>query len=238
MKKKKKNKLWTKITLYLILFACTISGVFYSTVFLHLDQPIKYIINGQYTILTETQIETLLKQESQNQGFLFLNVDNLEKKLNETEVFRKIQIEKGDYRTINVFIEEKHIMAKQLQGDKTIAYDDAGEAFVLKYPTNLPIFDSQIEPNDAKRVAQALSSQSSILLQQISEIVYAFVGEARKEMKIVTTQGDVIFVKLEDIKKKLVNFLEIDAIMNKKNVLKCEYHFEYNDANVVVKEIR
>lgn len=235
---RRKRKRWTKVVTYIIMFLTVIGITVYMTVQLRYDQPLKYVLNGSYTQMTEQQILAEVNQAVPNQGYLFLNTDAIETHLNNTQFFKTVEVTKGEYRVVNVFVEEKKIVMKQKTNEKTVLFDETGASFTTEIPTNVPLVDPTIKENDINVLAQAFAAQSTLLLQQISEITYSFVGEARTEMKLVTIQGDIIYVKLEEMKKKLPSFLEIDTIMNQKNILRCEYHFEYNNGSVVVNEMK
>lgn len=235
---RKKNRRWTKVFVYFILLCSTVSGVIYTTVTLRYDQPITYQLSGQYHLFSEQQIQTEIEQMTEDQGYLMLDTAQIERHLSDTQFFKQVRVQKGAYRVVDVFVEEKPFVMKQISQSGTSLFSATGEIITTTRPTNLPVIDMRVKKEDAEVVAEALGNQSELLLQQISEISYAFIGEARTEMKLLTIQGDLIYVKLDEMKKKLPNFLEIDTIMNQKNIIRCEYHFEYNNGNVVVKEMK
>lgn len=238
-KKQKRNSRFTQIVSYLMLLALLFYGVFQAITTFHLDSPIEYTIQGRYSLLDEQQLKQLLEKESDNKGYLLLDTNRLTTKLQELKIYKKVKIEKTSYRHVTVFVEEKGLMLKQKQATgEMLTFDENGNELQLSIPTHIAVADSNMAKEDIKKIASAFSKQSPLLLQEFSEITYAFVGEFRKEVKITTVSGDVIFIKLEDVEKKLPNFLEIDTLMNKKKIPRCEYHFEYTDANVVVKEIK
>lgn len=238
-KKQKKNSRFPQIVSYFLLLTLLFYGVFQATTTLHLDRPIEYTIQGRYSLLDEQQIKQLLEKESGDKGYLLLDTNHLTAKLQELKIYKKVKIEKTSYRHINVFVEENGLMLKQKQSTgELITFDENGEELALSIPTHIAVADTKMAKEDVKKIAIAFSKQSPLLLQEFSEVTYAFVGEVRKEIKITTVSGDIIFIKLEDVEKKLSNFLEIDTLMNKKKITRCEYHFEYTDANVVVKEIK
>lgn len=208
------------------------------TISLRYDQPLTYTISGVHALLSDEQILNIVKDETKEKGYLLLDTGKVEQRLSETNFFKNIRVSKGKYRHIDIFVEEKKIVMKQNRSDGIFLFDDGGGFFQTDTPTSVPIVDNAIKTDDIKIIAEALGAQTSLLLHQISEITYGFVGEARTELKLVTIQGDIIYVKLKDLKKKLPNFLEIDTIMNQKNILRCEYHFEYNNGSVVVNEMK
>ncbi|MGL4662652.1 MAG: cell division protein FtsQ/DivIB [Culicoidibacterales bacterium] len=235
---KKKPRRWTKVTIYFLLFSFFTSLIVYTTVWMKYDQPLTYMLSGSYQNISELRILTEITNETQNQGYLFLNPQKVEQRLNKTQFFKTVHVRKNEYRVIDIFVEEKNIVMKQLGQGNTILFDEKGQSFSTDIPTNVPVIDSMIKSEDISTIADSLGAQSRVLLQQLSEITYSYVGEARTEIKIITVQGDIIFVKLNDLKKKLPLFLEIDTIMNQKNIMKCEYHFEYNNGSVVVNEMK
>lgn len=237
--KQRKNSRFTQIASYFLLISLLFYGLFQSTTTLHLDKPIEYTIQGRYSLLDEQQVKQLLEKESDNKGYLLLDTNHLTKTLQDLKIYKKVKIEKASYRKVTVFLEEKGLMLKQKQSTgEMVTFDENGEEIQLAIPTHIPIADATMAKDDVKKIAGAFSKQSPLLLQEFSEVTYAFVGEFRKEVKITTVSGDIIFIKIEDVEKKLPNFLEIDTLMNKKKIGRCEYHFEYTDANVVVKEIK
>lgn len=213
-------------------------AVIYMTVTLKYDQPLTYELSGSYKHISSDQLLNEIKQTTADKGYLFLNPQQIERKLYDTQIFKSVRVQKGDFKVVQVFVEEKDIVMKQLDGENTMVIDGMGQRFRTNIPTNVPILDKVIKENDMRIIADAMSGQSEALRQQISEITYAFVGEARTEMKLITIHGDIIFVKLNELKQKLPHFLEIDAIMNQKNIMKCEYHFEYNNGSVVVNKMK
>lgn len=238
-RKNRKNSRLTQIVSYFLLISLLFYGLFQATTTLHLDKPIEYTIKGRYNLLDDQQLKQLLEKESDNKGYLLLDTNHLTQKLQDLKIYKKVKIEKSSYRKVTVFLEEKGLMIKQKQSTgEVVTFDENGEEIQLALPTHIPVADTAMAKEDVKKIAAAFSKQSPLLLQEFSEITYAFVGEFRKEVKITTVSGDLIFIKIEDIEKKLPNFLEIDTLMNKKKILRCEYHFEYTDANVVVKEIK
>lgn len=235
---KKKPRRWTKVTIYCLLFSFFTSVIVYTTVWMKYDQPLTYMLSGSYYHISEMKILNEVTSETENQGYLLLNPQKVEQRLNNTNFFKTVRVKKNEYRIIDIFVEEKNIVMKQLDQNHTILFDEKGQSFSTDIPTNVPVIDSTIKKDDVSSIADSLGAQSRVLLQQLSEITYSYVGEARTEIKLITIQGDIIFVKLSDLKKKLPHFLEIDTIMNQKNIMKCEYHFEYNNGSVVVNEMK
>lgn len=235
---RKKRRRWTKVVTYTTLFMMLAATVTYMTVWLKYDQPLTYEVSGAYKHISSAQILEIIGEETTDKGYLFLNTQQLEQKLQKTNLFKEVRIQKGTFRTIHIFVEEKKLVMKQYREKTSVAFDDTGQSFGVDIPTNLPMLDARVKAEDVTTIAEALSAQSDVLLQQISEISYAYVGEARTEVKLITIQGDIIYAKLNELKTKLPHFLEIDTIMNQKNIMKCEYHFEYNNGSVVVNEMK
>lgn len=241
MKKKKKrtHRRAPKVFFYMMLILSMSGGFFYATQNLKLDQPLTFTIQGETRHLNRDQLILLLQKETNGSGFLSLDTNQLSNKVMETNLYTKVKIEKTNYRHIDVVVEEKNFVAKrQNEVGKISVLDDNGNESEVPTPIRLAFISSDVTRDDAIQISQSLGTQTSLLTQQISEITYAFVGESEKEIKMITIEGDIIFIKLKDIRKKIGNFMEINTLMNAKNIVKCEFHFEYNNENVVVKEIK
>lgn len=202
------------------------------------DTLLEVNIIGDYSSYTSAEIFQMSNLDLSN-NFILTDPKKVEKTLMDTQRFETVDVKKDTYRKITITVDSKVIVGKTIIDDEIKYLSEDGKLLIASEKiSTVPVFSERLvaNKNDLESISKSLAELDSTLLENFVYVDVTNVEEIEKTYKLTTTDENDIFIRKKGFKHKISKYFEMDAIMNTKTKKKCEYHFEYSDTNVTVKE--